>query len=217
MSDQVQLCSAYNPQSKKPLQSIATNRDLKVSLGAKSNQLLQDRWDLRVHARETFLEHELKWLFLRYSSAVVICVVVHIEYPNRVGFKLLNEIIHILDRTQGYEMYEIKSLEKEVGTKIKREQLKYNDLEAVDVLSKAQRKSDVVMHHAENNLRQLQDRGHDLEDLNDKSEALLEEAHMFDKNARQLKKTMAWYKRKQVIILTGGLSAVSAAGYFMFF
>ena len=131
--------------------------------------------------------------------------------------KLIEEILENLrNKAPGYELYERKSLEKEVRGYIKSELRRYNELENIDVLTRAINKSEKVMKIAENNVELLLDRGTNLEELNERGEALMRDAEEFDRGARKLKNTMKWYKRKQVLFLTGGVSAVGTFWWFFF-
>lgn len=51
--------------------------------------------------------------------------------------------------------------------------------------------------------------------LNDKAQGLLDNAHEFDRDARKLRNVMKWYKNKQVLFTAGGCSALGTLMWFM--
>jgi hypothetical protein len=68
---------------------------------------------------------------------------------------------------------------------------------------------------AETNIELLMDRGENLNQLNDKAQGLLDNAHEFDRDARKLRNVMKWYKNKQVLFTAGGCSALGTLMWFM--
>ena len=216
MADLVQFTALYNPMELKSLMAIGQRADLTVTYSNDSANLLHDRKYLKVQHRDELVDEEHKWLFFRLSSAVIITLLVHKEYPSRVGYKCMDEILDTLKhKARAFELWDKKTLEKKMAKEIKHDILrKYNILEEVDVLSKAVKKSEHVIKQAEKNVEQLLDRQVNLDDLNDKGQQLLDNAHIFENRAGALKKQMKWYKNKQIIIAGSTVSSFAACWYY---
>jgi hypothetical protein len=216
MSDQVLYCSIYNPIDSKMLLSVGTHCDMKITYESIALEHFRSKSTLRVHARQTIQEELYKIMLYRTSSAIIVLVVLALEYPDRVTIKMIDEILNGLRlKAPGYELYERKSLERSVKGFIREKLNKYNELESVDALSKAIGKSEECIRLAETNIEMLMDRGENLNELNDKAQGLLDNAHEFDRDARKLRNVMKWYKNKQILATAGGVSALGTLMWFM--
>jgi hypothetical protein len=128
MSDQVLYCSLFNPIDLKMLLSVGTHHDIKITYEPIALHHFLQKSTLRVHSRQTIQEETYKLIFYRTSSAVIIMVVLALEYPERVAIKMVDEILNGLRlKAPGYELYERKSLERSVKGFIRDCLKKYND------------------------------------------------------------------------------------------
>ena len=193
-------------------------KDLNTTYASESIDLLHQRRHLKVQHRDELVDEEHKWLFFRLSSAIVITLLIHREYPSRVGYKCIDTILDTLkNKARAFELWDKKTLEKKMSYEIKHNILrKYNNLEEVDVLTKAVKKSEEVIKRVEQSVEILLDQQVNLDDLNDKGQQLLDNATLFEKRAEELKKETKWYKKKQVLYLGGGASAFAGVWYLFF-
>mmetsp|Transcript_11341 Transcript_11341/g.14739 ORF Transcript_11341/g.14739 Transcript_11341/m.14739 type:complete len:259 (+) Transcript_11341:143-919(+) len=133
----------------------------------------------------------------------VYCVVTDRDYPSRVAFTLLEEMqSRFLDKakeksmtaTEGSLSRTVKSIFVDLCTR-------YDDLKNVDKLASIQDKVEVTKTIMSENIHQMLQNTEKLEDIHDKADHLGDQARLFKKQGKELKRAMWWKACKMRLLI----------------
>jgi len=147
--------------------------------------------------------------FLLLLSHPGYCVITGLGYQSRVAIQFLEELASEFSKTLGEEAKKAKEngLNKKSKTILQAMCKKYEDPTNVDKASKVLNQVDKVKGSMQGNIANMLKNTEQAESLAEKSDQLNEQASVFKKNSKTLKKQMAWKNLKMTLIL-GGVIAI---------
>ena len=134
------------------------------------------------------------------------------SYPQRTAFKLLGEVSKLVSDKYGSRLSEARADGLSSGWKKFLQPLatKYDDLSQVEKVFAVQQQVEEVKGVVNENIQQLLKAQDSLDNLQDKSEVLKNEARVFNKQAGDLASAMKWRSRKILLIIICVLIAMVA-------
>jgi len=143
------------------------------------------------------------------KDGICYCVITGLGYQSRVAIQFLEELASEFSKTLGEEAKKAKEngLNKKSKTILQAMCKKYEDPTNVDKASKVLNQVDKVKGSMQGNIANMLKNTEQAESLAEKSDQLNEQASVFKKNSKTLKKQMAWKNLKMTLIL-GGVIAI---------
>jgi len=135
-----------------------------------------------------------KWLAMSDDNGLIGIVAVKTDYPERLAYKMINDISMAMSELYGPDDYYKKdagSVSMDYGDDFRKLIKKYNDPTTFDKLSSANAKVDKAKNKMAANLQMAMENSAALEGLNAKTADLLDAAQDFNKDAEELKNVMA--------------------------
>ena len=154
------------------------------SISIEATELLENlaNFLLSANSRKTIDGTMGKWLTLRKSKASFFALVSS-SYPERVGYKALEDTSNFFNSSSSSGDIEA-FLEELIG--------KYNSPENFDKLTAVNAKVDDLKADVQGNLNRLVMNDDNLNELDENAKKLHDEAHMFSKNSKSLKRVLWW-------------------------
>ena len=139
------------------------------------------------------------------------CVITGLAYPNRIAIKFLEELGSEFQAKLGKEAKKAKenSLNNKSKKFLKPLCEKFESPAGADKTHKVLAQVDKVKAQMQDNISGMLKNQESAESLNEKSSQLAEQANVFKKNSKTLKKTM-WWKNMKMTLLLGFVIVVAA-------
>eukprot|EP00917_Polyrhabdina_sp_WS-2016_P017031 GHVP01036814.1.p1 GENE.GHVP01036814.1~~GHVP01036814.1.p1 ORF type:complete len:231 (+),score=32.35 GHVP01036814.1:282-974(+) len=149
----------------------------------------------------------------RELSCVYALAVKGKSYPERLAYAALTEFVQIVssnDETKNPAQQDTAQLSKILRKPMKDLMVKYDDPAKIDKTSEVGDKVDHVKGIMQDNIQKVLATHANLEDLEQKTENLNQNAAQFNRSANDLKRIMWWQKTKMMIVLILVVCAVLA-------
>lgn len=133
------------------------------------------------------------------------CVITGLQYPSRVAIQFLEELASEFSKKFGSEAKKAaeNALNKKSKTIMQAMCKKFEDPGNVDAATRVIGQVDKVKGQMQDNIANMLKNTEAAESLAEKSDQLNEQASVFKKNSKVLKKQMAWKNLKMTLILGG--------------
>mmetsp|Transcript_1062 Transcript_1062/g.1276 ORF Transcript_1062/g.1276 Transcript_1062/m.1276 type:complete len:262 (-) Transcript_1062:253-1038(-) len=144
------------------------------------------------------------------ADGLCIAVVSGLRYPSRVATQMLTEIYSEYKATFGIEAKTAveKSLTRRSKTMLSNYCKKYSTIESVDKAAQIQSKVNAVKSKMQDNIADMLNNMERAESISNTAEELNEQANVFQKSSKTLKKTMRCKNNKMnliIALLVGGI------------
>ena len=135
------------------------------------------------------------------NNILFVCLVAD-TYSERLAYGFLNEMRKGVSELSNYFAITPEEMEKGYKGKLDELQVKYNDPASFDSMSSVNSKVDLAKTKMEKSMQQALQNQQDLNNVNAKTENVLNLAKDLEKNSDELKKIMYWRNMKLKMIMT---------------